>query len=99
MIVLPRPAIFRLKRRSLLRGTLLALSAFVASLLLGGFPDINKLHSSSWQIVPALAAFTGMFETARCLDRRWSLRHAAVLILLYTDLMILALAVVLFIYP
>jgi hypothetical protein len=31
-----------------------------------------------------------MAETARCLRREWSLYHAGVLILLYTDLMILA---------
>jgi hypothetical protein len=31
-----------------------------------------------------------MFETARCLRRKWSLYHAGVLILLYSDLMILA---------
>ena len=31
-----------------------------------------------------------MVETVRCLGRRWSLYHAGVLILLYTELMILA---------
>jgi hypothetical protein len=82
-----------------LRGTLLALGAFVISLRLGGFPDIRALHSSHWQIVSAMVAFWGMVETARCLERRWSLYHASVLLLLYTDLMILAMAVVLFLYP
>jgi hypothetical protein len=75
------------------------LSAFAISLRLGGFPDLNALHSSHWQILSALLAFAGMVETARCLDRRWSLYHAGVLMLLYTDLMILAMAVVLFLYP
>lgn len=92
-------AIFRLRQRSLARGIFLALGAFFASLRLGGFPDINALHSSSWQAIPALIAFWGMVETARCLGRRWSLYHAGVLILLYTDLMILAMTVVLFLYP
>ncbi|HEY1987469.1 MAG TPA: permease [Terracidiphilus sp.] len=75
------------------------MSAFAISLRLGGFPDLNALHSSHWQILSALLAFAGMVETARCLDRRWSLYHAGVLMLLYTDLMILAMAVVLFLYP
>ena len=73
-----------------MRGILLALGAFAASLRLAGFPDIRALHSSSWQALPALVAAWGMFETARCLGRKWSLYHAGVLLLLYTDLMILA---------
>lgn len=87
---LPRPQILNLRRKSLLRGILLALAAFVASLRVAGFPDIAALHSSSWQALPALVALWGMAETARCLGRRWSLYHAGVLLLLYTDLMILA---------
>jgi len=98
-VVHSRTALFRLRRPSLARGAALALSAFAASLRLGGFPNINALHASHWQICAALVAFWGMVETARCLGRRWSLYHAGVLLLLYTDLMILAMAVVLFLYP
>jgi hypothetical protein len=88
-----------LRQRSLVRGIVLAVGAFALSLRLGGFPNINALHSSHWQIVSALLAFWGMVETSRCLGRRWTLYHAGVLILLYTDLMILAMAVVLFLFP
>jgi hypothetical protein len=88
-----------LRRRSLVRGVLLALGAFAISLRLGGFPNLESLHSSHWQIVAALLAFWGMFETARCLGHGWNLYHAGVLLLLYTDLMILAMAVLLFLYP
>ena len=100
----PRPSIFRLRffdlrRRSLLRGLLLALSAFAASLLLEGFLRAGSLHASPWQILVVLAAFWGMIETARCLGRRWSLYHAGVLILLYSELMILALALFFWLYP
>ena len=95
----PRSSIFRLRQRSLVRGIILALGAFAASLRLGGFPDIHALHSSHWQIVPALVAFWGMVEKARCLSRRWSLYHAGVLILLYTDVMIIGMAVFLFLFP
>ncbi len=98
-VVFRLPFFFRLKKRSLVRGIVLAMSAFAISLRLGGFPDINALHSSVWQIVPALIAFWGMAETVRCLERRWTLYHAGVLVLLYTDLMILTMAVVLLIYP
>ena len=94
-----RSSFFRLRQRSLLRGIILAVSAFAISLRLGGFPNINALHSSHWQIVAALIAFWGMVETARCLGRRWTLYHAGVMLLLYTDLMILAMAVVLFLFP
>ncbi len=40
-----------------------------------------------------------MIETARCLGRKWSLYHAGVLILLYAELMILALALFFCLYP
>lgn len=39
-----------------------------------------------------------MAETARCLERRWSLYHAGILLLLYSNLMILAMIVFLVIY-
>jgi hypothetical protein len=98
-VVLPCPSILRLRRRSLARGILLGLGAFAASLRLAGFPDINALHGSRWQVLSALAACWALGETARCLDRKWSLYHAGVLILLYTDLMILTLTVFLCLYP
>jgi hypothetical protein len=95
----PGTGFFRLRRRSLLRGIVLALVAFLVSLRLGGFPNIDALHASHWQVFSALMAFWAMIETARCLGRRWTLYYAGVLLLLYTDLMILAMAVVLFLYP
>jgi hypothetical protein len=98
-VVLPRPNIFRLRQRSLVRGIVLSLGAFVASLRLAGFPDIHALHGSRWQILVAFAAAAGMAETARCLRRKWSLYHAGVLILLYSELMILALVLFLCLYP
>lgn len=69
---------------------LLSLGAFAASLRLAGFPNIDNLHGSHWQFLALLVAAWGMAETARCLRREWSLYHAGVLILLYTNLMILA---------
>lgn len=95
----PSLTIFRLRQRSLLRGVVLSLSAFFASLLLAGFPRIENLRGSHWQILALFAAAWGMGETARCLRGTWSLYHAGVLLLLYSDLMILTLIVFLVAYP
>jgi hypothetical protein len=92
-------SIFRLRRRSLPRGILLSLAAFLASLHLAGFPHIENLHGSPWQSVSLLVALWGMGETARCLHRQWNMYHAGVLLLLYADLMILAMIVFLVAYP
>jgi len=94
-----RFSIFRLRQRSLARAIVLSLGAFAASLRLAGFPYIENLHGSHWQFLALLVAAWGMAETARCLQRRWSLYHAGVLILLYADLMILAAIVVLLAVP
>jgi hypothetical protein len=97
--VLLRSNFFRLRHKSLVRAIVLSLGAFFASLRLAGFPNIENLHSSRWQILALLVAAWGMFETARCLQRRWNLYHAGVLLLLYSDLMILASIVVLMAVP
>ena len=95
----PRTYIFRLRHRSLLRGILLCVAAFLLSLRLCGFPDVNALHLSHWQIVPVLMSCWSVGETIRCADRTWSLYYAGVLILLYSEVMILGMAVFLFFYP
>jgi hypothetical protein len=97
-VAISRLNLFRLRRPSLVRGVLLALGALVVSLRLAGFPLADAPHGSPWQIVLALIVFWGMVDTARCLDRRWSLRHAGVLILLYSELMILVLVLFLWVY-
>ncbi len=98
-MVLPRSSIFRLRQKSLARGVALSLGAFMVSLRLAGFPHIEALHGSRWQVVALLTAAWGMAETLRCLSRKWSLYHAGVMILLYTDLLILALVAFLVVYP
>jgi hypothetical protein len=97
-VVLPLPYLFRLRRPSLPRGILLSLGAFAASLRMAGFPYIENLHGSHWQIAAVPFACWGMVETARCLGRRWSLYHAGVLILLYSELMILAMVLSLWVF-
>lgn len=97
MVQLPRLHLFRLRERSLARGVLLAMGAFVASLLMAGFPYIERLHGSPWQVLAVPFVCWGMVETARCLRQRWSFYHAGVLILLYTDLMILVMVLALWV--
>jgi hypothetical protein len=93
-----RISFFRLRQRSLLRGVLVSLGAMAASLRLAGFPHENDLHASNWQLLVLPLAGWGMAETARCLSRKWSFYHAAVLILLCTDLMILLMVLFLWLY-
>jgi hypothetical protein len=97
--VRPRFAFVHLRQKSLVRGIVLSLGAFVASLLLAGFPHIENLHGSRWQILALFIAAWGMGEIARCLQRKWTLYHGGVLLLLYADLMILAMIVFLVAYP
>lgn len=82
-----------------MRGIALSLAAFTGSLLLAGFPHIENLHGSPWHIASLLIAAWGMAETGRCLRGKWSLYHAGVLLLLYSDLIILTLIVFLVAYP
>jgi len=91
-------SLLRLRQRSLARGVLLALAAFAASLLLAGFPHLEALHGSRWQILLAPVVFWGLLDTARCVGRRWNLYYAGVLILLYSELMILAMVLFLWFY-
>jgi hypothetical protein len=97
--VRPRLSILRIRQKSLVRGIVLSLGAFLASLLLAGFPHIENLHGSHWQILALVIAVWGMVETGRCLRGKWSFYHAGVLLLLYSDLMILTLIVFLVAYP
>lgn len=80
---------------SLARGVLLSLGAFVASLHMAGFPYIENLHGSRWQLLAVPFACWGMVETLRCRRRRWNLYHAGVMIMLYAELMILAMVLAL----
>jgi hypothetical protein len=95
----PVLSIFRLRQKSLPRAIILSLGAFFWSLRLAGFPRIQNLHGSWWQIAALLIAAWGMAETARCLQRRWSFYHAGIMLLLYADLMILAAIVMLLAIP
>lgn len=91
-----RYAVFNIRARSLLRGTVLVVGSVILALLLGGFPNI---HGSLLLVVPACAGIWGTWETSRCLQRRWSFYHGGVLLLLYADILALALILFLLLYP
>ena len=97
-VVIPHSPIFRIREKSLVRGIVLSLTAFMTSLLLAGFPHIENLHGSPWQVIALLAGAWGMAETGRCMRNRWSMYSAGVLILLCSDLVILMLIVFLVAY-
>lgn len=77
---------------------MLSVGAFASSLRVAGFPRIAELHSSHWQLLLWIVALWGAAETARCLRPHWNLYHAGVMILLYTNLLILTLIGVLAVY-
>jgi hypothetical protein len=84
--VLRRFSILQLQRKSLARGTLLALGSLWVSFHLSGFPE---MHACLWLIVPLLATCAATWDTARCMQKRWSFYHGGVILLIYVDLMIL----------
>ena len=92
-------SIFRPREKSLISGVGICLCSLVASLLLAGFPKIENLHGSAWQLALIPVVCWGMVDTFRCIGKKWSMYHAGVLILLYSELMILAAVVSLWIYP
>ncbi|HVU00010.1 MAG TPA: hypothetical protein VHE33_21095 [Acidobacteriaceae bacterium] len=91
-----RYAIFNLRARSLVRGAVLMVGSLVLAFTVGGFPNV---HASLLMMVPVALAGWATWETTRCLQRRWSFYHGGVLLLLYADVLVLALVVFLMLYP
>lgn len=91
-----RLSIFRLERGSLLRGTLLTLISLWVSFRISGYPEVQPCL---WLLIPLAVAAAGAWDTARCLQKRWSFYHGGVLLLLYVDLMVLVMIVVLLLAP
>jgi hypothetical protein len=91
-----RYAVFNIRARSLVRGTVLVMGSVVLAFALGGFPNV---HGSVLLVAPACLAVWGTWETSRCLQRRWSFYHGGVLLLLYADVLALALIFFLLLYP
>jgi len=90
------PSFLNPRRRSLIRGILLVLLSLGFALLISGFPVI---HTNPFLVLPAFVALAGTADTVRCIQRRWSLYHGGVLLLIYMDLMALCMILFLLLYP
>ena len=91
-----RPVLFDLRSHSLLRGNLLVLLSFVASIFLSGFPNSRP---NLIILLPALLACLGTIDTIRCVQRRWNFYHAGVILCIYMDLMALGMIFFFLLYP
>lgn len=89
-------SVFRLRSRSLVRGTLVVLVSLLAAFYFSGFP---QSHKSPILVIPALLSVYGTVETVRCLRLRWSFYHGGVLLLVYMDVLAVAMILFLFFYP
>jgi len=90
------PRILDLRQKSLLRGTLLVLGSLVLAILWSGYPEDRPTPGL---ILPLVLAFGGTLDTMRCLRLRWSFYHGGVILLLYMDIMALAMILFLLFYP
>lgn len=74
--------------RCLLRACVLVFGSLVVA-----WPAFRAPHGLCAALLPfgAMVAFAGTLDTARSMRRRWDLVHAGVLLLLYADMMIVAL--------
>lgn len=84
-----------IRRRSLVRGTVLVLGSLLLALLLA-FPNDEP---SLKLLIPAGLASLGTLDTMRCLRLRWSFYHGGVLIFLYTDVLVLLMILFLLLFP
>jgi hypothetical protein len=88
--------LLNLRHRSLLRGCLLVFISFAISIPLSGFP--NSRPNPFIAVLAALACL-GTVDTIRCIQRRWNLYHAGVILCIYADLMALGMIFFFLIYP
>ena len=87
---------FNPRKKSFLRGNILVLGSLAISLPLADFPN-NR--ATLLLIIPAILAILGMVDTVRCIQRRWSLYHAGVLLCIYMDLMAISIILFFLLYP
>ena len=90
------PRFLDLRQKSLLRGALLVLGSLVLAIVWAGYPED---HPTPGLILPLALAFGGALDTMRCLRLRWSFYHGGVILLLYMDIMALAMILFLLLYP
>src|SRR5277367_1583938 len=91
-----QPSFLNLRRKSLLRGSLLVLGSLVLAFVWAGYPED---HPTPGLVVPAIVAILGTADTMRCLRLRWSFYHGGVILLLYMDIMAISIILFLLLYP
>ncbi len=84
------------RNRSLPRATILVLVSLIVAFVLADFPEDR---ASLKLIIPSVAAALGTWDTIRCLQRRWSFYHGAVVVFIYMDIMALCMILFLLLYP
>ena len=72
------------------------LGSLVLAFVWAGFPEDR---ADPRLILPAVVAFAGTLDTMRCLRLRWSFYHGGVILLLYMDIMAMAMILFLLLYP
>jgi hypothetical protein len=88
--------LINLRHRSLLRGCILVFGSFGLSIPLSGFPNSRP---NPFIGIFAVLACLGTIDTLRCIQRRWNLYHAGVILCIYADLMALGMIVFFLVYP
>ncbi len=75
---------------------MLVLGSLVLALVWAGYPNP---HTNPGLVLPAVLAFAGTLDTMRCLRLKWSFYHGGVMLLLYMDIMAIAMILFLLFYP
>ncbi len=74
----------------------MVLASLLAAFLMAGWPDDRP---SVKLLIPTLTAVLGTWDTVRCLRVHWDLYSGGVLLLIYMDIMALAMILFLLLYP
>lgn len=70
--------------------------SLLVSLRMNDFPNSRQ---NPWLVLPLLASIAGTVDHVRCMKREWSWYHGGVLLLIYTDIMIVGLILFFLLYP
>jgi hypothetical protein len=89
-------ALFNPRKHSLARANILVFASVAIAIPLSHFPH---LRPTLLLLLPALISVLGTAETVRCIQRRWSFYHGAVILCIYMDLMAVSLVLFFLLYP
>jgi hypothetical protein len=100
---IPRPAddhagirFFHLREKSLLRANLLSFASLGLAFLLSHFP--NNI-ANPYLVLPLVLALLAAADAARCMQPTWGFYHGAVLLTLYSDILIITLILFFLLWP